>query len=303
MKRINNYKMLTTGASLFILVFLLNSCVKSRSGETDFSGLKPVVLIPEGGLNAFGAAALTFPGSDASDTAYFHVNYAATNVAPQDETVTLAVDQTALQTYNTNNPGSQYALFPDSIYSFTSTSVTVKKGDNYTDNIPVVVYPDKIDPTQSYMLPISIKGGPAGSTISGNFGTIYYHVIGNPIAGTYNTWRWRRWNAADSSGTPNYDEQYGPTIFAPDNPTTVEVGSGYYNGPRYVISFTNNGGVLSNFTVTLNPADLTTWPGVGISLTSGPTVMAADPVHGFYQFTYTVSSGGNPRTLIDTYSK
>lgn len=288
---------------MFLMAFLLNSCIKnSRSGETDFSQLKPVVLIPEGGLNAFGAAALTFPGGDPVDTAYFHVNYAATNVAPSDETITLAVDQAALQAYNATS-SIQYALFPDSIYSFTSTSVTVKKGNNYTGNIPVVVYPDKIDPTKSYMLPISIKGGPAGSTVSGNFGTIYYHVIGNPIAGTYNTYRWRRWNAADSSGAPAYDQQLGPTVFAPDDPTTVEVGSGYYNGPRYVITFTNNGGVLSNFSVSLNPADLTTWPGVGISLTSGPTIMAADPVNGFYQFTYTVSSGGNPRTLIDTYSK
>lgn len=302
MKRINNHKIFTMGAGLLATVILLNSCVKSRSGDTDFSGLKPVVLIPEGGLNAFGAAALTFPGTDPTDTAYFHVNYAATNVAPADETVTLAVDQAALQAYNSTS-SIQYALFPDSIYSFKATSVTVKKGNNYSDNVPLVVFPDKIDPTQSYMLPISIKGGPTGSTISGNFGTIYYHVIGNPIAGTYNIWRWRRWNAADSSGTPNYDNQYGPTIFAPDDATTVEVGSGYYNGPRYVITFTNNGGVLSNFHVSLNPADLSTWPGVGISLTAGPTIMAADPVHGFYQFTYTVSSGGNPRTLIDTYSK
>ncbi|HVS96480.1 MAG TPA: DUF1735 domain-containing protein [Puia sp.] len=300
MKRVENYKLLTTG--LFIMAFLLNACVKNRSGETDFSGLKPVVLIPEGGLAAFTGAALTFPGTDVSDTAFFHVNYAATNVAPQNETVTLGVDQAALQTYN-NSSSIQFALFPDSTYSFTSTSVTVPKGNNYTANIPLVVYPDKIDPTKSYMLPISIKGGPAGSTISGNFGTIYYHVIGNPIAGSYNTWRWRRWNAADSSGAPAYDFQYGPAVFAPDDPTTVEVGSGYYNGPRYVISFTDNGGVLSNFKVSLNPADLTTWSGAGITLTGGPTIMAADPVNGFYQFTYSVIAGGNPRTLIDTYSK
>jgi len=302
MKRVYKYKVLTTGAGLFLMGFLLNSCVKSRSGDTDFSGLKPVVLIPEGGLNAFGASALTFPGADPSDTAFFHVNYAATNVAPADETITLSVDQAAMQAYNTTS-AVQYSLFPDSIYSFKSTTVTVKKGNNYTDNIPVVVFPDKIDPTQSYMLPISIKGGPAGSTISGNFGTIYYHVIGNPIAGTYN-WRWRRWNAPDSSGAPNNDVQEGPIAFAPDDPTTVEVFSGYFENARYVITFTNNGGVLSNFSVSLNPDDVKSqFVPNGISLTSGPTIMAADPVHGFYQFTYTVSSGGNPRTLIDTYSK
>jgi hypothetical protein len=302
MKRINkHHKLLTTGAGLFIMIFLLNSCIKTRSGETDFDGLKPVVLIPEGGLNAFSSAALTFDAGDAVDTAFFHVNFAATNVAPADETVTLSIDQAALQSYNSTST-TQYALFPDSIFSFTSTSVTVKKGNNYSSAVPLVVYPDKIDPTQSYMLPISIKGGPTGSTISSNFGTIYYHVIGNPIAGAYN-WRWRRWNAADSSGAPANDIQEGSVAFAPDDPTTIEVGSGYFNGPRYIVTFTNNGGVLSNFNATLNPADLASWPANGISLTSGPTVMLADPVHGIYQFTYTVNSGGNPRTLIDTYSK
>jgi hypothetical protein len=301
MKRLNNiHKLLITGAGILSVVFLFSSCLKSRSGETDFSGLQPVVLIPEGGLAAFGSQALTFPSADASDTAVFHVNYAATNVAPANETVTLAVDQTALQTWNTNNPGAQYQLFPDSLYSFTSTSVTVTKGDNYVA-VPVVVYPDKIDPTQSYMLPISIKAAPSGSTISGNFGTIWYHVIGNPIAGTY-TWNWLRWNSADTSGAPN-NTASAPQVFSPDNPTTVEVPSGYYNGPRYVITFDNNGGVLSNFSVSLNPADLTTWPGVGISLTGGPTIMVADPVNGYYQFTYSVSSGGNPRTLIDSYTR
>ena len=286
---------------MFLMAFLLNSCVKTRSGETDFSGLKPVVLIPEGGLNAFSSQALLFNGSDASDTATFHVNYAATNVAASDQTITLAVDPAALQSYNNSN-AIKFQMFPDSIFSFTSTTVSIKKGNNYSDAVPLVVYPDKVDPTQNYMLPISIKVAPNGSTISSNFGTIYFHFIGNPIAGTYPTWRWRRWNAADSSGAPTYDLQYGPTSFAPDDPTTIEVGSGYYNGPRYVLTFTNNNGVLSNFKVSLNPADLTGWSAVGITLTSGPTIMAADPVHGFYQFTYSVSAGA-PRTLIDTYSK
>ena len=39
---------------------------------------------------------------------------------------------------------------------------------------------------KNYMLPISITTAPAGSTISTNFKTIYYHLIGNPIAGLYN---------------------------------------------------------------------------------------------------------------------
>ena len=105
---------------------------------------------------------------------FFNVNYAATNVAAADVTITLAIDQAALTNFNAANP-TQYSIFPDSIFRFASKEVKIKKGNNYSDLIPLIVFPYKIDSTKSYMLPISIKGVPAGSTISANFGTIFYH--------------------------------------------------------------------------------------------------------------------------------
>jgi hypothetical protein len=286
-----------TGAGLFVMAFLLNSCVKSRSGDTDFSSLKPVVLIPEGGLNAFTSQALTFPGTDATDTAFFYVNYAATNVAPADETVTLAVDPNALQNFNSTS-SLQYALFPDSIYSFTSTTVMVKKGNNYSSAVPLILFPDKIDATKSYMLPISIKGGPTGSTISGNFGTIWYHLIGNPIAGAY-TNEWIRWNSLDTSGAPNYDVVTPGVIISPITPTEASAVSG--TGITYIIDFQNNGGVLSNFSVSIDPASVSA---AGITITGGPTIQIADPVHKIYRFTFTYNnSSGAARTIVDEYHK
>src|SRR5580692_8269557 len=138
---INNTRISFLGSLIAAVALLFSSCIKNyEPNETNFAGLKPMVLIPEGGLSTFSSQALTFPGTDATDTAIFHVNYAATNVAPVDETITIGIDQTALSTYN-GLGGLQYELFPDSIFSFTTTSVTVKKGDNYTDAIPVVVFP------------------------------------------------------------------------------------------------------------------------------------------------------------------
>ena len=166
-------------------MLLLASCVKNRNeGATDFSQLAPIMQIPEGGLTHFSSSALLFPASDLSDTARFHVNYAATTTAPTDIVVTLAYDAAALAAYNAANPTATYEKFPDSIYSFTQTRVTVKAGQSYSDLVKLVVYPSKIDPSKSYMLPISITDA-QGIRISGNFGTIYYHVIGNPLAGDY----------------------------------------------------------------------------------------------------------------------
>ncbi|HEY1214233.1 MAG TPA: DUF1735 domain-containing protein [Bryobacteraceae bacterium] len=280
------------------------SCVKNRSGETSFSSLKPVVQIPEGGMANFGAAALTFPGTDAADTAWFRIDFAATNVASRDVVVTVGYDANALAVANSGlDPTSQYAKFPDSTFSFTTTKVTVKAGGNYSDKVPFIVFPSKIDPTKSYMFPISITDG-AGNTISGNFGTIYYHVIGNPIAGAYN-WDWTRWNNYDGSGTPSGSSfTGGSAVFSPDNPTQVEVPSGYYLNARYVITFTNNAGTLSDFQVSLNPDDVKSQlTANGITVTEGPTILTADPVNGVYKFHYSVFNGSAYRYLIDKYYK
>jgi hypothetical protein len=278
------------------------SCVKNRDGETSFSSIKPVVQIPEGGMANFGASALTFPGTDDADTAWFRIDYAATNVASKDQTVTLGYDANALAVINSSlDPTSQYAKFPDSTYSFTTTKVTVKSGQNYSAQVPFIVFPSKIDPTKSYMFPISITDG-SGNTISGNFGTIYYHVIGNPIAGSY-SWDWTRWNNNDGSGSPTSSSfTGGSTVFSPDNPTQVEVPSGYFLGARYVITFTNNAGTLSNFAVKFNADDVASQfvPNT-ITVTSGPNITKADPVTGEYIFQFTVFNGSAYRYLIDRY--
>ncbi|HUZ60591.1 MAG TPA: DUF1735 domain-containing protein [Hanamia sp.] len=303
MKLIKNFNKFTGFAAFSIAISLFfTSCIKNyRDGETNFSNLQPTVSIVEGGLAQFGSQALLFPGTDDADTAYFRVNYAATNVAPANETVTLGVDTAALDNYNGSGAGLTYVLLPDSCYSI-PTSATVEAGQSYSAQVPVIVYPDKINPTINYMLPISIIN--AGKTnISGNFGTIYYHFIGNPIAGSYN-WDWTRWNASDTTGAPTTSFTDEPTVFAPDDPTTVEVPSGYFYQARYIITFTNTGGVLSNFSVTLNAGDMAAyWPANGITLTAGPTILEADPIHGIYRFTYTVSTGSGPRIFIDQYYK
>src|SRR5580704_13020093 len=229
---INNTRISFLGSLIAAVALLFSSCIKNyEPNETNFAGLKPMVLIPEGGLSTFSSQALTFPGTDATDTAIFHVNYAATNVAPVDETITIGIDQTALSTYN-GLGGLQYELFPDSI-------MTV----------------------------------PTGASISSNYKTIYYHLIGNPIAGSYDE-EWIRYNSGDTTGVPAYDLDLGTVIFGPIDPTDIEVGS-LGVGENDIIGFTNTGGVLSNFTVSITPV---------AGITEGtPVLEQADPVNGIYR--------------------
>ena len=184
MKKITIIKSLVT-AILLSNVLLLTSCIKNRNdGAVDFSQLAPIVQILEGGLQKFGSQALVFPSTDLSDDVFFHVNYAATTVAQVDIVVNLAVDDAALAAYNAEHPSATYVKMPAALYEFTQTRVTVKAGQSYSDAIKFTVHPSLADPTISYMLCISITDA-QGIKISGNFGTIYFHIIGNPLAGNY----------------------------------------------------------------------------------------------------------------------
>ncbi len=311
MKRIINFK-LSTLTILFIASLFMSSCIKDyRDGETNFSNLQPTVSIVEGGLAQFNSESLVYPNTDVSDTTIFRVDYAATSVAPTNETVTLSIDTALVAAYNSANgltgTSSAYQVMPDSLYSYSTTSATIAAGQSYSPAIPFVIFPDKItDPTVSYMLPITISGAPNGSTISGNYGTIYYHVIGNPIAGTYEDAEWLRWNESDTSGAPSYDFTYadlGDVTFAPLSSTEIAVQSNA-NGATYDISFTNNGGVLSNFSTTIDPAS---YANFGLAqITAAPVMEIADPVNGIYRITFGYNNTSVPpgaRVIRETFIK
>ena len=298
MKRHIKFLKITTQAILlFCLIFCFSACVKSRYGGTDFSTLQPVVLIPEGGIAGFSSQALLFPGSDDTDTAFFYINYAATNVAPADQTVTLSIDRAAVATYNATST-LQYSVLPDSLFSFTTTSVTVKKGNNYSDPVPLAVFPSKINPKLNLMIPITIVTAPTGAQISSNFKTIYYHFIGNPLAGNYKQ-QWIRYNSTTQTGTPAYDVTSIGTL-APVDGTTLSAASG--TGVHYIITFSDNGGgVYSDFNVSFDPKEIA---GSGITISGGPTVVSADPIAGKYEFNFTYLNGsGKPRNITDKFTK
>ena len=60
--------------------------------------------------------------------------------------------------------------------------------------------------------------------------------------------------------------------FLPVDGNTIEVASGYFTQQNYVIHFDDNGGVLSNFTVTPSAAMLADFDANGITITDGPTL-------------------------------
>ncbi|HUP10626.1 MAG TPA: DUF1735 domain-containing protein [Niastella sp.] len=287
----------------FILpVLFLASCLKDKNEMADLSGstTPSIVEIHEGGLGNFANSAIILTSME-PDSLVFHVNLASEQTFDHDVTVTLDYDEAALNAYNASSD-LKYEKFPDSIFSFPTKQITIPAGQRAVE-VPFVVLADKVDLKKSYMFPISVTDA-GGNVKSGNFGTIYYHLIGNPLAGPY-TWDFTRYNNADGSGTPNALSFSGESaILAPLTPTQLEVASGYFIQPRYEITFDDIDGVQSNFQVTLNEEDVETMSANGVTVIDGPNIIQADPVNKVFEFQYVVvATGGVNRYIIDKYYK
>ena len=292
----------------------LVSCLKTDNQTyTDFSTSPAVVIFASPysaasgtsivGLGSLSYANWSFVSSDTA-TFQFYANYAGLTSAPSDLKVTIGVDDAKRTAYNTAN-NTKFQPLVAGQYTIPS-SITIPKGAQYSSLITVKLINKNIDPTVSYMLPVSITDA-SGVKLSSNLNTIYFNFIGNPIAAKYNRY-YKRWNAADSLGIPALT-QNSLIPFIPDDPTTVEVQSGagsqFGVNLRYLIKFTNTNGVLSNFSVVLNSADVTALtPSTGYTVTANATLISADPIKGHYKFSWAgASSVGAARVFSDEYQK
>ena len=264
--------------------FLFSSCVKNADHFTDFSTAQPVLemktalKIANGsadytniaGLPNFGSAALSgissyFP----NDTISFYVNLASDYPLDHDLTIKVGINVDALTAYNSDtiNNTVQYEVMPDSDYVWTDQTVTIPAGQRTVLVSGLSFNYDKIDGSKNYMLPIGVIDG-NGVNVSANMGTIYFHAIGNPLAGAYT------YSTTDPpfryaySGTIIYNypgpipvgytaldlTQYYPKIASPDDATTIEIpcANGFAN---YVISFDPDTYEITD--VSLNPSNTT----------------------------------------------
>lgn len=278
---------------------------KTTSNFLQMEWLQPGGTTINSGLQFFGVGSLTYPASDVSDTVnVFTALSGASTPLSKDLNVTVGPDFKA-NNDNFKTDSIQYENMPDSLYHIVATNLTIKAGTNGTP-ASVIFFPSKINPAKNYALPLTITN-PAGYTVSGNYGHIYFHTIGNPMAGGW-TWNYTRWNGTDSvTGTKSGASFTGhSTQLLPDNGTTVEVQSGYgaQNGfnVRYVISFTNSNGKLSNFKVVMNPDDVkNNLNANGITLTDPARIITADPVNNIFEFSYQVFNGSSFRFLKDKF--
>jgi hypothetical protein len=294
--KLNKWVALITGT--FVLLVSLNSCLKNRNASaTDFSHLQDHVVLMNSGLGAVSASNVAF--NTDTTTITIMANLASVNPPASPVVVTIGVDAAQIATYNASH-NTAFIVLPDSAYTLTSKTLTIPSGQQYASTT-ISFYKSKVDPSLSYMLPISIKDA-SGKALSSNQNTLYFNIIGNPIAGNYSE-HWRRWAASDTTGTPTYNLR-DPNIFSAESPTQVAAQS-VENGALFHISFTDNGGGLAgltNFNVALDP---TSWVNFGAaSISQAPVIIKADPVNGYYSFYFKYSlASGAPRTIVQEFTK
>ena len=157
------------------VALFLGSCLKDKPA-VDFSTVGVIIeILPVngGGLENFDAAELSFDEAAQKDSAPIVLNIASPKPLNKTLTITMAIDDALRTAYNAGST-DQYEALPDSTYSFPVTTGSIAAGQRL-DTLQVVFYPSKIDMTRNYMLPVSIKDA-QGENISGNFGSIYFHL-------------------------------------------------------------------------------------------------------------------------------
>ncbi len=101
------------------------------------------------------------------------IHYSGVGGAPSDITVQLAMDPTAITTYNTSE---KTALVMPGASSFTvPASVTIKKGENDAV-IPITVKVGTLNQAVSNAIALKISSVSGNQKISGNFGTIIFSL-------------------------------------------------------------------------------------------------------------------------------
>ncbi|MEJ7677851.1 MAG: hypothetical protein WKG06_08285 [Segetibacter sp.] len=128
-------------------------------------------------------------------------------------------------------------------------SVLVKAGSRLA-KVSIIFYPDKIDPSTSYLFPVSITDA-SGILISGNLGTVYFHNLGNKNAGAYaETGTRTNYNGATSGGSvASVVDLSGTKTAAPENTTVIDIDYANLGPSHYIITFNANGTAIASLKV------------------------------------------------------
>ena len=193
-------KLIGLAAVALISLTGFNSCIKNHvAKETDFSKVTNVVDLP---VNGFKAIALDIKPDPEAVKVYAELGGPLLN---KDLVLTLALDQTAIDDYNTAN-GTSYVPLADSSYELPSLSITIPKGQRL-GSLDLSIISTKVDLSVPAALAFKIVDA-QGVAIADNLKVIVYSVgVKNKYDGQYSltieTIGWGAYGIADGQTFTN----------------------------------------------------------------------------------------------------
>ncbi len=161
--------------SALLLTVLLSGCLKNEV-VLDYSGIEPIVLIPDSNWPARGFGAIPLTDSLKGTTRlnlYAKVSYV--NPLDKDVLVKFVQDNALVTAYNAQW-GTDYKLLPDSCYTVNSLELTIPASTRQA-SLPVTLIPSKINGQYDYILGYSISQ--AGEhAIAANFKSMIFTLKG-----------------------------------------------------------------------------------------------------------------------------
>lgn len=299
-------------ASLALVALAFTSCDKVKVTDPVGDQGQTLVKILGGGSPAaiksnpldFVPTPATFVGAD--------LRRDLPNNAELNKTMNIVVkDDTAA--VRAANPA--YVILPASFYTLNvpktggsggTFNVTFKPGEFARQIIVTVPDATLLDPSTKYALAFTITSADGGGVIT-NSKSIIVEIGAKNIVHENLKWDFFRWNlAALPSALPTIPRSSGwdgdPVTLATIAANANEAPSGYFIQPRYRLTFTNSGGIATNFTLAFNPTDLAALNAAGVTvLNGGPVIEIADFATKHYRFSYVVFNGSAWRYLVDDY--
>jgi hypothetical protein len=136
-------------------VVSMGSCLKNGQYYDDFAAVGASVELPLASANSNGVIPLAYNATVTTAVIPVYINLASPNLLSAAVTATLGLDTAFLRQYNNAN-GSAYVLLPDSVYTVSGWNRSIPAGKRL-DSMVVTVNFAKMDLSQPYILPITIK--------------------------------------------------------------------------------------------------------------------------------------------------
>lgn len=184
---------LKTALSALMMSAIFFSACKKAEVATDVGegGKKLISFVEVGGVTNFENSGLILDAGLPEQEITFRLQYEAPHVSDEDIVVTVGPINSKVAAYNaslTDPNAVRFEVMPDSTYRLATTRVIIKAGNTLSEPFTFTVFPGKVNAAFSYLLPMSItsiSGGPADIEAASGTGVALYHVIGNPLAGIY----------------------------------------------------------------------------------------------------------------------